>query len=254
MAQLPEGELRVRRRKQAQAPPRLLMREFPTIAAPKPGSEQSLDNLNSYSDKLVPVKKKRRRRKKTLLSSPAQVSLAGCGFLLLLQSQTDWWHRWEPGREDEAAVTELLGLLLGLVFFPIQPHLVPFGHPSGHDQLDHPALVPLRWHGLAQRLHGVLVGFSQQRLSVDSDQLVVDTKPSVLLQEERRFGCVLTAELWLSPFTVQVGKELLIFLPDIVFRIRSVFLEYLQHGHKYLWDQDQVINVPGTKWSKTVQQ
>lgn len=29
------------------------------------------------------------------------------------------------------------------------PHLVSFGHPSGHNQLDHPAFVPLRRHGLS---------------------------------------------------------------------------------------------------------
>lgn len=59
-------------------------------------------------------------------------------------------------------------------------HLGSFGHSSGHDQLDHPSFVALCWHGLAQRLHGVLVGFAQQRLSIDSDQLVVDPQPSIL--------------------------------------------------------------------------
>lgn len=103
MAPLPEGELRVRRRKPAQAPPRLLMREFPTAAPTKLGSEQSLDNLSSYSHKLVPVVEKE-EKKKNLVSPPAPVSLAGRGFSLLSQSQADRRRCGAPSRGDEAVM------------------------------------------------------------------------------------------------------------------------------------------------------
>lgn len=54
------------------------------------------------------------------------------------------------------------------------------GHQPGHNQLDHPSLVALNRHGLAQRLHGLLVGHSIQRFPVYSDELVVDTQTSIL--------------------------------------------------------------------------
>lgn len=54
------------------------------------------------------------------------------------------------------------------------------GHQPGHNQLDHPSLVALDRHGLAQRLHGLLVGHSIQRFPVYSDELVVDTQTSIL--------------------------------------------------------------------------
>lgn len=60
------------------------------------------------------------------------------------------------------------------------PHLAPLAQASGHNQLDHPALVAFCGHGLPQRLHGVLVSFAQKRLSVDGNQLVVDPKPPIL--------------------------------------------------------------------------
>ena len=59
-------------------------------------------------------------------------------------------------------------------------YLVVLGHPSRHDELDHPPLVALHGHGGAEVLHGLLVGHVQQRLAVDGDQLVVDAKASVL--------------------------------------------------------------------------
>lgn len=156
------------------------MREFPTTAAPKPGSEQSLDNLNCYSDKLAPVlEKKEEMEKKNLLLHQLvwQIVCFCCS------------HSHEPTGDTAESRA-------GCSFISIQPHLVPFGHPPRHNQLDHPALVPLGGHGLAQRLHGILVGFSQQRLSVDSDQLVIDPKPPVLLQEERSVGRVFRAKLF----------------------------------------------------------
>lgn len=66
------------------------------------------------------------------------------------------------------------------------PHLVPFGHSSGHNELDHPAFVAFRGHGLAKRFHGILVGFAQQRLPINSNQLVVHPKPPVLLLDKKR--------------------------------------------------------------------
>lgn len=53
-------------------------------------------------------------------------------------------------------------------------------HQPGHRQLDHPSLVALDGHGLAQRLHGLLVSHPIQRLPVYSDELVVDTQTSIL--------------------------------------------------------------------------
>lgn len=162
------------------------MREFPTTGAPKPGSEQSLDNLNSYSDKLLPaVEKKQQQKKKPWF--PDLHRLVWQNVSCFTQEAAALTPPGQPvirlrAKQRRPVTVPALGLLLGecFSFLSYEPHLVPFGHPPGHDQLDRAALVPLRRHGLAQRLHGVLVGFSQQRLSVDGDQLVVDPKPSVL--------------------------------------------------------------------------
>lgn len=54
------------------------------------------------------------------------------------------------------------------------------GYQPGHNQLDHPSLVALDGHGLAQRLHGLLVGHPAQRLPVDGDELVVNAQTSIL--------------------------------------------------------------------------
>lgn len=59
-------------------------------------------------------------------------------------------------------------------------HLIAFADPPGHDELDHTTLVALGGHGPPQSLHGFLVGFAQQRLSIYSYQLVVHSQPSIL--------------------------------------------------------------------------
>lgn len=63
---------------------------------------------------------------------------------------------------------------------PCSPHLIAFADPPGHDELDHAALVALGGHGPPQSLHGFLVGFAQQRLSIYSYQLVIHSQPSIL--------------------------------------------------------------------------
>lgn len=114
------GELRVRRRKPAQAPPRLLMREFPTTVAANPGSEQGLDIRTFIQTNLFQSLKE---RKKNLFTPPALASLADCGFLLLSQSQADWWHCRKPtGRtRRQWPVTVLLSLVS---FHPVSPRSV----------------------------------------------------------------------------------------------------------------------------------
>lgn len=59
-------------------------------------------------------------------------------------------------------------------------HLIAFADPPGHDELDHAALVALGGHGPPQGLHGFLVGFAQQRLSIYGYQLVIHSQPSIL--------------------------------------------------------------------------
>lgn len=53
-------------------------------------------------------------------------------------------------------------------------------HNPENNQLDGSSGVPLLGHGAAERLHGLVVGASQQRLAVHRNQLVVDAQTSVL--------------------------------------------------------------------------
>lgn len=53
-------------------------------------------------------------------------------------------------------------------------------HNPKNNQLDGSSGVPLLGHGAAERLHGLVVGASQQRLAVYRNQLVVDAQTSVL--------------------------------------------------------------------------
>lgn len=53
-------------------------------------------------------------------------------------------------------------------------------HNPENNQLDGSSGVPLLGHGAAERLHGLVVGASQQRLAVNRNQLVVDAQTSVL--------------------------------------------------------------------------
>lgn len=53
-------------------------------------------------------------------------------------------------------------------------------HDPQYDQLDGSSGVPLLGHGASKCLHGLVVGASQQRLSVYRHQLVVDAQTSIL--------------------------------------------------------------------------
>lgn len=56
-----------------------------------------------------------------------------------------------------------------------------------HHQLDGSSQVSLLRHGASQRLHGHVIGASEQRLAVYCHQLVIDSQtPVLVLKKERK--------------------------------------------------------------------
>lgn len=53
-------------------------------------------------------------------------------------------------------------------------------HNSHHHELNGPSYISLMWHGAAECLHGHMIRASEQRLSIHSDQLVIDVQASIL--------------------------------------------------------------------------